>query len=132
MVRSFPWVVVDELSVAILCDVIVLTCRHARRRGKPTQDILLSGRTRLFPGKGGKSFNDRMEDRVGRRRRIQIIDVAGGFEALTDRCQYLGVLQVRLRDLQKNVSGPLYRQAAVADNSQQGICGFVLMMLGLS
>jgi hypothetical protein len=68
---------------------------------------------------------------MDRRRRIQIIDVVGGFEALTHYCQYRGVLQVRLRDLRKDVSGILYRQAALADNSQQGICGFRLMMLGL-
>jgi hypothetical protein len=39
---------------------------------------------------------------------------------------------VRLGDLQQNVSGAIDRQAALADNSQQGICGFILMMLGLA
>jgi hypothetical protein len=56
----------------------------------------------------------------------------GGFEALTDRRQYLGVLRVRLGDLQENVSGAVDRQASLADNSQQGICGFILMMLDLA
>jgi hypothetical protein len=89
----------DQLSIAILCDFIALTRQHSCGRRQPKKYSLLSGTAIVVFGKCGKFFDDGMEYRVDWQWSVQVVDITDGFEAFTERRQYVDVLMMRLRDI---------------------------------
>lgn len=99
VVRAVPGVDLGQFPVASLRDFIVLTRQHARRCGQPADNDFLCRQTIVVFGECGESFDNGVEHGIDRRRRVQIINVADGFEAFTECRQDVDVLSMRPRKL---------------------------------
>ncbi|WP_307756424.1 hypothetical protein [uncultured Bradyrhizobium sp.] len=72
------------------------------------------------------------EDRVVRRRRVQIVDVAHRFEALSKRREDTDIVIMGIRDLQQQTCRLVPCEAVLVDNPYQRHRRLRLVTLGLS
>ncbi|WP_456749262.1 hypothetical protein [Bradyrhizobium sp. USDA 4341] len=106
----------DQSPKTVLGDRIVLARHHSRRRGEPAQDLLLFRLPLVAPGEAAQLCDHRLKYRVFRRRRIQIVDVADGFEAQAEPREDSDVGIVGVGYLRKNVGRLFPREASFVDN----------------
>ncbi|WP_456750836.1 MULTISPECIES: hypothetical protein [unclassified Bradyrhizobium] len=83
-------------------------------------------------GQAAELFDHRLKYRVFRRRRVQIVDVAGGFEALPKRREETDVVIMGIRDLRKQVRRLFPCEASFVDDPYQRPRSLRLVALGLS
>ena len=88
-----------QAAVAAFRDVVALTCQHPGARAQPPQDGFLLGAPSMVCGHRRQPFDDVAEERVGGRRRIQIVDVAGRFQTFANLRQHADVCMMGPLDL---------------------------------